>query len=346
MKILHTSDLHIKEYRDESWRAFESLIKVASKEKIDFFVISGDLFDEKSSFVKLYPEIRPLLNDTDYEFIIIAGNHDEKAFGTEAFLGEKVKIIRNLTEPLEYENLRFFGFPFRNITSGEVRNNLRKLKNLALGDKTNILLFHGELLDHSFSGSDFGDEKINYMSARLSFFENLNLKYVLAGHFHTNSQIYELSSEGFFVYPGSPISITKKETGRRSVNIFEVGKPPSQYKINTTYYKKLTLTMYPEDNTSPISKIKKKIRKSPKEAKFLVTITGYTEEKEEDFHEKIKELKDKYRNLEIENRVRGIKQLSEDELFKTFNNKLKELNPSRKRKIKKLVIKSLLESEE
>jgi exonuclease SbcD len=346
MKILHTSDIHIKEYKDDSWRAFESLIKVASKEKIDFFVISGDLFDEKSSFVKLYPEIRPLLNDTDYEFIIIAGNHDEKAFGSEAFLGEKVRIIRNLTEPLEYEKLRFFGFPFRNITSGEVRNNLRKIKELTTNDKVNFLLFHGELLDHSFSGSDFGEEEINYMSVRLSFFDNLNLQYVLAGHFHTNFQVYELDSGGFFVYPGSPISITRKETGRRSINLFEVGNPPSQYKVNTPYYKKLTLSIYPEDTASPVSKIKKKIRKSPKEAKFLVSLTGYTEEKEEDFHNKIKELENKHVNLEIENRVRGIKHLTEDELFKAFNSKLEKLNPSRKQKIKKLVIKSLLESEE
>jgi len=346
MKILHTSDIHIREYKDDSWRAFESLIKVASKEKIDFFVISGDLFDEKGSFVKLYPEIRPLLNNTDYEFIIIAGNHDEKAFGSEAFLGEKVKIIRDLTEPLEYEELRFFGFPFRNITSGEVRNNLRKIQELTTNDKVNLLLFHGELLDHSFSGSDFGDEEINYMSVRLSFFDNLNLKYVLAGHFHTNFQVYELDSGGFFVYPGSPISITRKETGRRSVNLFEVGNPPSQYKINTPYYKKLTLSIYPEENTSTVAKIKKKIKKLPKEAKILLSLTGYTEEKEEDFHKKIKELEDKYQNLEIENRVRGIKQLAEDELFKAFNRKLEKLNPSRKQKIKKLVIKSLLESEE
>ena len=345
MKILHTSDIHIKDYMDDSWRAFESLIKIGSKEKIDFFVISGDLFDEKSSFVRLYPEIRPLLNSTDYKFIIIAGNHDEKAFGSEAFLGEKVKVIRSLTEPLEYDNLRFFGFPFRNITSGEVRNNLRTIKKLATADKVNLLLFHGELLDHSFSGSDFGDEAINYMSVRLSFFNNLNLKYVLAGHFHTNFQVYELDSGGFFVYPGSPISITKKETGRRSVNLFEVGNPPAQYKINTPYYKKLRLSIFPDQKSSPVTQIKKKIRKSPKEARLLVSITGYTKEKEEDFHNKIKELENKHENLEIENRVRGIQHLAEDELFKAFNTKLEKLNPSRKRQIKNLVIKSLLESE-
>ena len=300
MKILHTSDIHIRKYEDGSWKALESLIKIASKEKIDFFIISGDLFDEKSSFVKLYPEIRPLLSNADYEFIIIPGNHDEKAFGSEAFLGEKVKVIRNLTEPLEYEKLRIFGFPFKSITSGEVRNNLRKIKNLTDKNKTNILLFHGELLDHSFSDSDFGDEEINYMGVQLSFFDNLNLKYVLAGHFHTNFQVYELDSGGFFVYPGSPISITRKETGRRSVNLFELGKPPSQHKIDTPYYEKINISVYPEENISPVSKIKKKIKKIPKEARISLSLNGYTEKREEEFHIKFKELEDKNNNLILE----------------------------------------------
>jgi len=334
MKILHTSDIHIREYRDDSWKTLKSLIKIGSRENIDFFVISGDFFDKEVSFTKLYPEIRPLLNSVEYEFVIIPGNHDEKAFGTDAFLGERVNIIRDLTKPLEYEKLRFFGFPFKNITSGEVRNSLRKIKDLTLENKTNILLFHGELLDHSFSGFDFGDEEINYMGVRLSFFDNLNLKYVLAGHFHTNFQAYELDPEGFFVYPGSPISITRKETGKRSVNIFEVGNPPSQYKINSPYYKKINVSIHPEDNTSPEKKIRKKIKKLPKEAKILLSLTGYTEKTEEDFHKKIKELEDKYKNLEIENKVRGIKQLAEDELFKAFNNKLEKLDPSRKQKLK------------
>jgi DNA repair exonuclease SbcCD nuclease subunit len=346
IKILHTSDIHIREYRDDSWEAFEFLIKIASKEKVDFFVISGDFFDEKSSFVKLYPEIRPILNKTNFEFVIIPGNHDEKAFGSEAFLGEKVKIIRNLTEPLEYESLRIFGFPFKSITSGEIRNNLRKIKDFTIENKTNILLFHGELLDHSFSGSDFGDEEVGYMGVRLSFFDNLNLKYVLAGHFHTNFQAYELDSGGFFVYPGSPISITRKETGKRSVNLFELGKPPSQHKIDTPYYARINISVYPEENISPVSKIKKKIKKIPKEARILLSLNGYTEKQEEEFHKKIKELEDKNKNLEIENRVRGIKQLAEDELFKAFNEKLEILKIPRQPEIKRLLIKSILESEE
>lgn len=346
MKILHTSDIHIKEYHDDSWKAFESLIKIGSKEKIDFFVISGDFFDKEVSFKKLYPEIRPLLKNIEYEFIIIPGNHDEQAFSTDFFLGERVKIIKDLTKPLDYEKLRFFGFPFQSITSGEVRKRLRKIKDLTLGDKTNILLFHGELLDHSFSGSDFGDEEINYMGVRLSSFDNLNLQYVLAGHFHTNFQVYELDSGGFFVYPGSPLSITRKETGKRAVNLFEVGNVPEHYTLGTPYYEHIKIAVYPEDKKETTAKIKEKIKDYPEEAKILLSLSGYTEKEEEKFHKQIKELEDKFENLEIENRTRGIKELTDDKLFKAFQKKLGKTEHPREQQIKKLFIKSLLESTE
>ncbi len=346
MKILHTSDIHIKEYEDNSWETLKSLIKIGSREKIDFFVISGDFFDKEVSFSKLYHELRPLLDNIEYEFIVIPGNHDENAFSSGAFIGNKVRIIRELTEPLEYDNLRFFGFPFKDITSEEVRRNLRKIKELTAGDKTNILLFHGELLDHSFSGSDFGDEEINYMGVRLSFFSNLNLKYVLAGHFHTNFQAYEFDQEGFFIYPGSPLSITKKEIGKRAVNLFEVGKAPSQYVIDTPYYERISLKVHPEDKTNIIDNIKERLKKISREAKVLLSLTGYTEENEEEFDKQVHELEDKFENLEVKNRVRGIKQLTDDELFKTFLRKLKGLKSPREQEIKRLFIKSLLESEE
>lgn len=45
MRILHTADLHLKEYGDERWEALEELIEVGRKEKINLLVISGDLFD-------------------------------------------------------------------------------------------------------------------------------------------------------------------------------------------------------------------------------------------------------------------------------------------------------------
>jgi len=46
MKVLHTSDIHLKEYNDDRWNALISLLETAKKESIDLFVISGDLFDK------------------------------------------------------------------------------------------------------------------------------------------------------------------------------------------------------------------------------------------------------------------------------------------------------------
>jgi DNA repair exonuclease SbcCD nuclease subunit len=46
MKILHTADVHLREYDDASWRALQQLTDIGKREDIGLLVISGDLFDE------------------------------------------------------------------------------------------------------------------------------------------------------------------------------------------------------------------------------------------------------------------------------------------------------------
>jgi exonuclease SbcD len=73
-------------------------------------------------------------------------------------------------------------------------------------DKKNILLCHGELLDAFFSRTCFGAEgEGRYMPFKLSYFDDLNIDYVLAGHFHSRFDVWQLKNGGYFVYPGSPI---------------------------------------------------------------------------------------------------------------------------------------------
>jgi len=55
MKILHTADIHLKEYNDERWEALQELINIGRKEKIDVLVISGDLFDRNTNAESLRP---------------------------------------------------------------------------------------------------------------------------------------------------------------------------------------------------------------------------------------------------------------------------------------------------
>ena len=43
MLILHTSDLHLKEYEDERWNTLVNLLEIGKEKKIDIFIVSGDL---------------------------------------------------------------------------------------------------------------------------------------------------------------------------------------------------------------------------------------------------------------------------------------------------------------
>ncbi|MCK4233480.1 metallophosphoesterase, partial [candidate division WOR-3 bacterium] len=67
MKILHTADIHLKEYGDERWEALKSLIEIGKKERVDIFIIAGDLFDKGVSAVKLRGKIRSLFSNIGFK---------------------------------------------------------------------------------------------------------------------------------------------------------------------------------------------------------------------------------------------------------------------------------------
>jgi len=60
IKILHTADLHIKQYGDERWKALQKLIEIGKREKIDIFVISGDLFNSGVNAENLRGQVREI----------------------------------------------------------------------------------------------------------------------------------------------------------------------------------------------------------------------------------------------------------------------------------------------
>jgi len=76
MKILHTADIHLKEYEDERWKALEKLIEIGKKEKVEIFAISGDLFNKDIDAENLRPKIRELFSYNGFQIILIPGNHD------------------------------------------------------------------------------------------------------------------------------------------------------------------------------------------------------------------------------------------------------------------------------
>ena len=184
MKILHTADLHLTEFGDERWKVLQELLEIGRKAKIGVLAISGDLFDKDVNAESLRTQIREMFSNKGFKILIIPGNHDSASFGEELYFGEDAEILGE--KPFDYKNVRFLGLPFEAIEGERLVGRIRSLRDHLLDSNTNILMYHGELLDTFYSRSDFGDEgDARYMPARISYFKDLNIDYVLAGHFHS-----------------------------------------------------------------------------------------------------------------------------------------------------------------
>ncbi len=350
MKILHTADIHIKEYNDERWQAFSEIIAVAKSEKIDVLAISGDLFDSDADANKLRPKFRQFFSGGDFDTLIIAGNHDASAYSENIFLGERVTIFRNHLEPIKINDLTFWGFPFQDLKVMEVLQRLQEIDAQISDTEINILIFHGELLDISGVWENYGAEgQRRYLPVKLEYFRPLKWDYVLAGHFHTNFDVQQIENSKYFVYPGSPVSITQREIGPRKVNLFEVGNPPQAHQINTPYFESLEINLDPFVELDLNQIIQKELANLPDHARLLLQISGYFDRSkigmtEQELHKTINDLVgDRAEFIRLE--FRDIHEVLEDDLFRTFNNKLhnSNLNNPEKQKIRELTLRAMME---
>ena len=115
MRILHTADLHLRSYRDERWKVLQNLLELGKGEKIDVFVICGDLFDGNTDSESLRPHIRKLFSGNGFHIVILPGNHDENAFREGLYFGKDVSVIMDSKNPFVSGDVRIWGIPFETM---------------------------------------------------------------------------------------------------------------------------------------------------------------------------------------------------------------------------------------
>ena len=351
MKILHTSDLHLKNVGDERWQALEEILELAKNEKVNLLIISGDLFDRHYDAQNLRDKIRPLFSGNDFKIIIIPGNHDRDAFVKGYDFGSDVIVLDEENYSVELDDLKIFGMAFKEFTQDEILKNLRKYSRETTKEKPNILVFHGELLDVVYRPEDFGEEEKNYMPVKLAYFKGLNFDYILAGHFHTGFYVNEFEKGKYFVYPGSPVSITKKETGKRKVNLMEIGAPPQEKEIDSFHYERLEIFLDPSKNENPLKILQNRLKKLGKNAQGILRMEGYYNSEvlgltEEELKREIMRLcGDKCVDIDKGFRCIDLKIIAEDDIVKKFTKKLEQRNidEERRRDLFNLIVKAMLE---
>lgn len=80
LRILHAADLHLSESeRAYGLGVFAELLETARRERVDFLLFCGDLFDTFPDAEALRPEVRRLLlaaGAGGFEFLFLPGNHE------------------------------------------------------------------------------------------------------------------------------------------------------------------------------------------------------------------------------------------------------------------------------
>jgi DNA repair exonuclease SbcCD nuclease subunit len=354
MKILHTADIHLKKYEDERWNTLQKLIEIGKEENVEIFVISGDLFDKEIDAESLRSPIRQLFSNNSFKIVILPGNHDSNSYKGGMYFGDDANILTEFNQPFEYKDLKVWGLPFEPIKGDKILDKLYSLSSSFDTKMKNILLYHGELVDafdSAYSRKDFGDEgEERYMPLKLSYLKDLNIKYVLAGHFHSKFEMWEFDTHKYFVYPGSPVSITKKEIGQRKVNLFELGSPPKEYSLDTFHYEELNIEFDPFEEINLLSKVNDEIKKLPSNSRIKLNIRGYINSEkikinEDELVKKIKDIIKEKCDLEDFNpEFKNISEIIEDDLFKNFKKKLdqNDYNEEKKKQLIDLAIKAMM----
>ncbi|MBU0760827.1 MAG: DNA repair exonuclease [Nanoarchaeota archaeon] len=160
MKFAHLGDCHLggwrqPELKELNFKSFQQAVKTCIKEKVDFILIAGDLFDSA------YPPIETL-KDTFGEFnkikeakipvFLIAGSHDYSVSG-KTFLDvlEKAGFCKNVSvyeekddriilQPTIYKNIAIYGYPGKK--SGLEVEDLEKIKLQDSPGLFKILMLH------------------------------------------------------------------------------------------------------------------------------------------------------------------------------------------------------------
>ncbi len=286
MKILQTSDVHLVAEGDQRWDALVEVVSHAKHESVDVLVISGDLFDSDADAEALRVPLRSVFDKAEFDTLVIPGNHDADSYAAGLLFGDRVHILTNAEwskNVFETEDSRLIGVPFEAIDSQEFHQRLRGLRGLIDPDRVNILLYHGELLDASFDRGAFGPEESGrYMPSRLAFFEELGVDYVLAGHFHRSFDVRRFGEKGYFVYPGSPVSVTRREVGQRKITLIELGKEPKAIEQDTAHYEQIEVILNAFEDQEPLDLIKASLKNIHPQATVLLRVDGTIRGSEEE----------------------------------------------------------------
>ncbi|KXB00221.1 hypothetical protein AKJ41_04265 [candidate division MSBL1 archaeon SCGC-AAA259O05] len=283
----------------------KTVLSTAEKENVDLVTISGDLFHSREDAEVLRPQLREIFTDNPFKILAIPGNHDEGAYRGNLNWGPDLEVATEKPfETREFEDQNIVTLPFQDELTTEL---YERIKNVSRDPANRILLLHCTL-DIGYSAENFGEEEaVRYFPVTSSTLSKWEFDFILAGHFHGNTDVRRLDGGKEFIYPGSPVSLNWSETGKRRAVILDLTEEDRKELVLDTFYRDtFRETVRAGEESEFIEGVKDWMReRSGENCKLRVVPEGHIKMDETEFRKTVEEVcgvaevsHDEYKNVE------------------------------------------------
>jgi len=313
--ILHTSDLHLDSQVPARQRGLERVLACAREHEVDLLVVAGDLFHSPLEAERLRPRLRGLFSGNPFQVIIIAGNHDRAAFQSGEYLGSDVTVLGvDAVGWVDFPSCRVVCLPPSDRSFLEMVPELQQARRPGV---RNLLVLHCTLLAPFLRLEDFGpEEHARYLPVTLSMLDATGYDYVLAGHFHSRFDVRR-GNRCVFVYPGSPVAITRREQGKRMVNLLDLERGPTGLYLDTFYYHTINVELTPgrEAEVLEVQLPSALDALRDEDVEVELVVSGLISWPEDRFSRTLRRLLDGRRNVRLREQYQSVSVAIEDPLY-------------------------------
>lgn len=321
MRVIHTADIHLKEHDDRTIAALEDILAKTAQHDADVLTIGGDIFHTPEDANALRPRLRTLFSDTGFDIIAIPGNHDAEVYKENLDFGQDIDVLVDPPfEDRQYDDAIFVGVPYTDELTEDLFSQLSREDNQ---EQTSFLLLHCTL-DIGFGSGEAGEEDATeYFPVTKSTLAKLGYDYVLAGHIHSSVREVPLANGGAFIYPGSPMSHSTKETGRRHAVLIDTDdQQVRSIPLDTYYFDRYTDTVRPGEEDEVLDAIQQWVTERDNEYSDLeVVIDGFIDREESEFRDSLVEAAGP---ATISNETREVTEVLEHPLYQQFVDELND----------------------
>ncbi|MDB5048101.1 MAG: repair exonuclease [Fibrobacteres bacterium] len=220
-RILHAADLHLSETdRDYGLAVFSELVETARRERADYLLFCGDLFNTFVDAEKLRAEFRRILGSPSFEFLYLPGNHEDLQrsggelsrldWGSATVLhGKPFELLRRDRGGVPVE---FLSIPHQEQYAG--------YGDWQVPDKQapwRIAMAHGVVAGMSYRGPD---DEGGATAIDPDLFLRFRADYAALGHIH--GRRCQTQGGATFAYPGSTRVWRRNESGPRGALLLDI----------------------------------------------------------------------------------------------------------------------------